>query len=321
MAGEAQQANAVTGTTRTGQVLARTRNRAVLPVLLAGLHSTRAEVRNATIRAAVRRHELPTHTQLIQQFASLSEADRIVLGEAHSAMPHHAAPALKAAILGSDKPLCKNACRMIAISGDVDLIPVLVKAAEDKKHHHSSEAAATILELATRVQRELAQWAAGNRAGGHDPAFKRHHVLVSLEPSMSRFVQHRRQEILDSFLLLAPVDNKTLNKILHDTSHPCHVPVVTELATTQDIGIMERLVGLFRDTDAPAAALKIVASRTDERFVDVLLNGLQRPVPIRVLHNMKRVAHVAWLEEQRKLLLDLDGRAKRLPSTWHWPAN
>src|SRR4029077_959715 len=106
----------------------------------------------------------------------------------------------------------------------------------------------------------------------------RHHVLVSLEQSMSRFAQHRRQEILDAFLLLAPVDNSTLNKILRDVNHACHAVVVAELTSTQDFAIMERLVEMLRDTDTPPAALKIISCRTDERFVDILLNDLKRPV-------------------------------------------
>src|SRR5688500_5901015 len=116
--------------------MAKSPNRAVIPVLLAGLKSTRADIRAATIRAAIRRHERATHALLVEHFTFLSEADRIVLGEAHRSMPHHAAPALKAAILEGDATQCKNACRIISISGDIDLIPVLVKAAEDRKHHY-----------------------------------------------------------------------------------------------------------------------------------------------------------------------------------------
>jgi hypothetical protein len=308
--GEIHHTDSAAGITRTTQVLAKTPNRAVLPVLLAGLKSTRAEIRAATIRAAIRRHERATHALLIEHFTFLSEADRIVLGDAHRSMPHHAAPALKAAILEGDANQCKNACRIISISGDVDLISVLVKAAEDKKHHYRTDVAATILELATRVQRELALWASGDRTAPHDPSFKRHHVLVSLEQSMSRFAGHRRKEILDAFLLLAPVDNNTLNKILCDTNHACHAPVITELTSTQDFAIMERLVEMLRDTDTPLAALQIISRRRDERFVDILLNGLKRPVPIRVLHNMKSLSHIAWLEEHRGRLLKLDGRAQ-----------
>jgi hypothetical protein len=302
--------NVADGLARTGQVLAGSPNRAVLPVLLAGLRSSSPAIRAATIRAALRRHERATHTQLIGHFASLSEADRLIVGDAHRAMPHHAAAALKAAILEGDATHCKNACRIIALSGDVDLVPVLVRAAEDKKHHYRAEAAAAIVELSTRVQQDLLRWAAGDRSAAHDPSFKRHHVLVSLEQSVSRYAQHRRKEILDSFLLLAPVDNGTLQKVLRNTSHPCHAPTIAELSSTQDFGILERLVEMLSDTEVAPAALNIIASRTDERFIDLLLNSLKRPVPVRVLHNMRSLTHVAWLEESCGRLLELDGRAQ-----------
>jgi HEAT repeat protein len=310
--GDIHPTDAATGIARTAQVLAKSTNRAVLPVLLAGLKSSRADIRAATIRAAFRRRERATHAQLIEHFTFLSESDRIVVGDAHRSMPHHAAAALTVAIFKGDANQCKNACRIVSISGDVDLLPALVKAAEDKKHNFRTDIAATILELATRVQRELALWASGDRTAPHDPSFKRHHVLVSLEQSVSRFAQHRRKEILDAFLLLAPVDNATLNKILRDPNHPCHSTVVAELTSTQDFDIIERLVEMLRDIETPAAVLRIISARTDERFVDILLNGLKRPVPIRVLHNMKGLNRVAWLEEQRGLLLEFDGRAQAI---------
>lgn len=312
MPGDIHPTDAATGTARTAQVLAKSPNRAVLPVLLAGLKSSRADIRAATIRAAFRRRERATHAQLIEHFTFLSESDRIVVGEAHRSMPHHASGALTAAILKGDANQCKNACRIISLSGDVDLLPALVKAAENKKHRFRIDVAATVLELATGVQRELALWASGDRTAPHDPSFKRHHVLVSLEQSVSRFAQHRRKEILDAFLLLAPVDNATLNKVLRDTNHPCHSNVVAELTSTQDFGIIERLVEMLREIETPPAVLKIISRRTDERFVDILLNGLKRPVPIRVLHNMKSLNRVAWLEEQRGLLLEFDGRAQAI---------
>lgn len=310
MPGDVHQSDQVTGIARTAQILAGTGNRAVLPLLLAGLKSSRADVRAATIRAAIRRHDAETHTQLIRHFSSLCETDQIVACQIHSAMPHHAAPSLKAAILKGDATLCKNACRIIALSGDIDLVATLVKGAEDKKHYHRTEVANTIHELAVRVTHDLTQWAVGDRTGHHDPSFKRHQLLAALEQSLGRFAQHHRQEILDAFLLLSPIDNRTLNRILHDTQHPCHAPMVAELSLTQDAGIIERFVEMLRDTDTPTAALEIVARRTDHQFVDVVLNGLKRPVPLRVLHNMKRLNYIAWLEAHRSLLLEFDGRAQ-----------
>ena len=310
MIGDHSLTDAVSGASRTTQALVQTANRAVLSVLLAGLQSTSSEIRAATIRSAIRRHEPATHDLLIEHFTLFNETDRLVLSAAHRATPHHAAPALKAAILEGDATHCKNACRIISMSADVDLIAILVKAAEDKKHRYRGEVATTILELATTVQRELALWASGDRSASHDPSFKRHHLLTPLEQSVARYAQHRRQEIVDAFLLLAPADNSTLNKILRDPTSPCHGAVVAELQATQDFGIIERLVEMLRDTDAPPAVLNVISRRRDERFVDALLNHIKRPIPIRVLHNLKNLTRVAWLEEHRDLLLTVDGRAQ-----------
>ncbi len=311
MPGDIPHTDSVAGIGRTCQVLAGTRNRAVLPLLLAGLQSSRSDVRAAAIRAAIRRHDSATHTQLIRQFAALAEVDQVVLCGAHCAMPHHAAPALRNAVLNGDTTLCKNACRIISLSGDFELFPILVKAAENKLHRHRDKVATTIFELAARVVHDLAH-GADNRSGHRDPSFARHQLLVSLEQSVLRFEHHHRKEILDAFLLLAPIDNATLLKILRDSHHPSHPALVAELTSTEDAGIIERLVEILRDTDAPAAALKIIARRSDQRFLNVLLNGLKHPAPLRVLHNMKRLNRVSWLEEQRGLLLDLDGRAQAI---------
>ena len=146
--------------------------------------------------------------------------------------------------------------------------------------------------------------------GGHDPSFTRHQVLNALEQSIGRYAQHQRREILDAFLLLAPVDNATFLKILRDPRHPCHTATIQTLSTSQDSGIMDRLVEFLRDTDAPNAALEILAARNDLQFVNLLLHEVRHPVPIRVLHNMKRLKHIAWAESNCELLLELDGRAQ-----------
>lgn len=295
---------------RTGEVLSSTRNRAVLTVFVRGLKSSNADVRAATIRAALRRQDAATHTLLVRHFGELSGNDQATFAQAHMAMPHHAAPVLRRSILGSDEILCKNACRIVTMAGDFDLFPVLVKAAEDKKHRCHAEVTAAILSLASRVAHDVANWKTGVHATQHDPSFARHHLLASLEQAMSRFAQHHRKEILDAFLLLAPIENRTLNRILHDPNHPSHQALVAELKTTRDPGIIERFVEMIRDTEAPAAALQIIAHRSDELFVDTLLSGLRRPVSVRALHNMKRLQHVAWLEERRELLGGFDGRSQ-----------
>jgi HEAT repeat protein len=86
--------------------------------------------------------------------------------------------------------------------------------------------------------------------------------------------------------------------------------MISALATSELPSIMERLVALLRDSDAPQAALEVIAGRADPPFVNFLLRELRLPVPLRVLHNMKRLRSVAWLEGKHHMLLEFDGRAQ-----------
>jgi HEAT repeat protein len=298
------------GLEATCQVLSTTRNKAVLPVVVAGIHSSSPEVRAAVIRAALRRHDAATHTQLVRHFHELDAEDQAVFCDAHRAMPHHAASVLRKAVLEGDAAHCGNACAIIRGAGDFDQFSTLINAAENNKHHHLEIVVAAIAGLADSLHRELARWASGARDGGRDPSFVRHHALTTLEQSLGRFAQHRRIEILDAFLLLAPIDNTTFLRILRDPHHACHAKTVAALSTSEDSGIMERLVELLRDTEAPDAALEIVAKRGDQQFLNILLHELKHPAPLRVLHNMNRMQSVVWLESRRAMLLDLDGRAQ-----------
>jgi hypothetical protein len=247
---------------------------------------------------------------LIHRFADLSEQDRTVLVEAHRSISHHAAPALKAALLAGDPEFCKNACEIVLLSHDFDQFANLLKAAENARHPHSSQITSTLFKLAALLHDELAGWGAEADHTGRDPAFARHHVLAALERSIASQPQVQRPEILDAFLMLAPVDNPMLLQILRDPTHPCHAQIISTLATSEQPTIMERLVALLRDSEAPPAVLDAIARRTDPAFVNFLLRQLRLPVPLRVLHNMKRLRSVAWLEAQRHMLLELDGRAQ-----------
>ena len=74
--------------------------------------------------------------------------------------------------------------------------------------------------------------------------------------------------------------------------------------------MIEQLVELLRDSDAPEAVLEAIARRTDREFIETLLQNMKHPVSLRTLHNMKRLCAVAWLEDGCEMLLEFDGRAQ-----------
>jgi HEAT repeat protein len=99
---------------------------------------------------------------------------------------------------------------------------------------------------------------------------------------------------------------------LHNPRHACHEPVVAALATSRAPATIARLIRLLCDTDAPLVILQVIARRTDRDFIRALFANLKPPVPLRALHNMKRLNSVAWLEIEAPLLLDLNDRAQAL---------
>jgi HEAT repeat protein len=303
------------GLKKTGHVLATTRNRAVLPTLAAALESSSSAMRAAAIRAIVRRTDSDSHRILLQHFDKLREDERAILRQAHRAMPHHMARALRAAVLGGDATLCKRACELITLCRDFELFPVLVEAAEKGQHPAAADVTACLVQLATILDVELAAWSSEHVSGmhhDHDPTFVRRHLLAALERSLASYARHECRELIHTFLLLAPSDNTLLQTILHDPRHCCFAPVVATLAQSTTPGTVVRLVRLLCDTDSPQAVLQAIASRTDPEFIHALFAELKPPISLRILHNVKRLSSVAWLEQHATLLLELSGRAQAL---------
>ncbi len=298
----------VTGIQKTWNVLARTRNRAAMPVLAAAMTSPDAEVRAGAFRTLARRTDPQSLEQVLVHFARFGEPDRAALAEALRDAPRWLTATLGDALHHRDAVRCQNACQIAILCRNYDLVPRLVTALENRRHPHAGQLAATLLRLANLLHQELRdqQRARGRR----DPFFTRRQVLAGLEHSLGKYGEHQRLEIVESFLLLASASNSTLSRVLENARHPCHAQVVGSLSSSAASGILELLVDLLHDTHAPLSALGVIAGRTDRKFLELMLHSVGEPVSLRVRRNMERLERVDWLQSQREVLLDLDGPAQ-----------
>lgn len=297
-----------TGIQKTWNVLARTRNRAAVPVLAAAMVSPDGQMRSGALRALARRSDPESLQQALAHYGRFQEQEKAVLAEALRDMPRWLTATLGDAAQHGDATRCQNACQVAILCHDYDLIPKLVTVAEDRHHPHVDQVAATLFRLANLLHHELRN--KQRERGRRDPFFARRHVLTALEHSLGRYAQHQRLEIVESFLLLAPSSNPTLRRVLQETHHPCHAQAVASLASSAGAGILQLLLELLRDTHAPPSVLGIIAGRTDRKFLDLLLRTAGEPVSLRVLQNMSRLSRIEWLQSEREVLLELDGRAQ-----------
>lgn len=287
--------------------LAHTRNQAAVPVLISALASTRLEIRLGAIHGLIVRRNPEGHAQILARFPTFNERE---LGELTATLirsPHRMEPTLKEILLADDQRLCDSACRVILMGRVFQLLPTLAEVTENRAHRHSAQASATLVQLASMLHQETL---APYKEKTCEPGLVRRQIMPAIEQSVMRFSSHRRLEIIDAFLQLVPPSNEVFLRILRDSNHPCHQPVIDSLTTSAVIPILELLAQLLHDTTIPPAALHIIAKRHDRKFLDYLLHNVGHPVSLRVLDNLRKLRGVAWLNENRDVLLELDGHAE-----------
>ena len=193
---------------RTIDALARSHNEAATPTLVAALSTSSAEVFDGVVRALCARRNKIGHTAVLRYWDSLTPSQKLIVEKGRCRM----GVALREALLDGDDRLFAAAYEFVEASGDYDLVPTLVMVAERSCGERADAAVALTLNLVD----QLCRWLTADREPvlGRDPETIRYCVLESLERSVERYRQHRRAELLESFVVLASPDSSTLRHIL-----------------------------------------------------------------------------------------------------------
>lgn len=286
------------GLQKTFEVLTATGNEAAVDLLLPALDSPHAAIQEKALRALLDRWSAQGQREILRRWNKLDERLKQIIAE----RPGRIHDALRESILSGQAEACGLACEAILWTKDYDLVPTLITAAEDRTNLLADAAAATILALAESLYEELAS--PRDYRIRRDPQIVRQHVLASLETSMGRFDQHRRGEILESFLLLASRDNASLKAILLNPHDRSYLPLLDALATGTRPGVMRLLLATIDDPHAPHSALNTLAHRTDEVFLRHLLKKIGTEPNATIKANLKRMESFPWLKNDlRRLML------------------
>lgn len=281
--------NVSDGLATTFEVLTKTDNEAAVRVLIPALDSPYESIREGALTAILTRRSPAGGRELLSRLHTMPERWKEIIRRQHGRMTQ----AIRDALLGADRQMCLNACRAAVCFREYDLVPTLLNILEDRTAERAEIAAETMLELVGQLYEELA----GPRdySDYRDPQLVRRHVLVSLEPSVSRFARHERREVIEAFLLVTRRDNVTLKRILQDPHHATFLVMVDVLTHSTHGGVMRLLLSLLDDPHVPSAALSVIGNRSDLKFVDYLLRKIGREPSLPVRQNLKRITSIAWL--------------------------
>ncbi len=292
------------GLATTLRVLTRTDNEAAVRVLIPSLDSADDWIQDEALRALLSRRSPAGGREILGRMQTMPERWKQIIRDHRGRLTR----TLRDAVLGSDRPMCENACLAAAWFREYDLVAALLSVLEDRTTENADLTAEALSQLVGQLHEELA----GPRdlRNRRDPQLVRRHVLGSLESSMKRWPQHQRREVIEAFLQLVGRDNATLKTILQDPHHAAFLPLVDVLSRGTHVAVIRLLLSFLDDPYAPSAVLPVVGKRSDLPFVQSLLRKIGREPSLTVGGNIKRITSIGWLDSQEQLLQQLDDAAQ-----------
>lgn len=286
---QAEEACAVDeGLKTTFEVLCRTENEAAVPALIPAMDSPFAAIRDQALETLLKRRSPAGHREILARLHTFDDGWRAKVAENRSRL----VPALREAIVSSDRQLCINACQAAVWLRQYDLAIAMITGLEDPNHPNAAVLSNALLELAELLCEELS--GRRLRADGGDVPFVRRRVVEALGTAVTRFSKHRRREIVEAFLLLTYRDDAVLLQVLQDPYHAAFVALVDLLSKSPHEAVIGLLLSFLDDARPPSAAISVLSKRSDLNFLQRFLQKIGRDPSGPLARNLKRIETLPW---------------------------
>ncbi len=288
------------GLSITFDLLTRTENEAAVQVLIPALDCPNPVVQEGALIALLKRRTAAGGREILDRMSRMKPEWKTIIRQHRGRLTG----ALRDAILGTEPGLCENGCRAAVMFRDYDLIPTLLTTLDGSTQPNAELAAKTVLELVESLCEEIS--GGRNPSDRRDPQMVRRYVHGSLESAVHRYHQHKRREVIESFLLLVGRENAALQQILSNPHHPAFVTVIDVLSKSTQRGVLRLLLNLLDDPHVPAAILTVIAGRSDSRFVHCLMRKIGHEPAHAMAANLKKVTSISWLGDCRRIMDQID---------------
>jgi hypothetical protein len=288
------------GLATTFSVLSKTDNDSAVRILLPALDSTNVPIQEGALAALLTRRNPSGQAEVLRRMPTLSQRWKLIIHQHAKRLTG----TLRDAMLGSDEMQHQNACKAAAMFSNFDLIPTLLTMLEDPSKAKADMAAETMMQLASQLYEELAH--PDESGARNDLQWIHQHVVSRLETSVQRFGRHKRREAIEAFLMLVKSNNAVLNQILDNSRHVSYLVLIDALSSSSHDGIVHLLLDFFDNPQAPLSVLSVAGNRCDMKFIRNFLHKVDVNPSDAALRNLKRMGKVAWLQNCKNIVKDLD---------------
>lgn len=293
------------GLSTTFEIFSKTKNEAAVNVLVPALESPHPQIQEGALRSILDRRSVVGGREIVRRLHTVNDRWREILEQRRGRL----SKVLREGLLGDDQQMCANSCQAVLWFREYDLIGPLLNAVEDQSHPQSAMICETLVSMSDLLYEEVT--APRDYNDRRDPQLVARNFVTVLEKSIGRFGQHKRTEVIESFLVLAKRDNPQLKLILQDPHQPAYLTVIDTLSHSRRPGVIGLLLSLLDDPRPPLAAIQIVAKRSDPRFVHQLLRTIGEEPSDNVARNLKRAETIAWASPGAGVLAKLDDKLQR----------
>lgn len=255
----------VTPLETTIATLAKSKNEAATRTLIAALSSAAQPIVEGAVRGLVERRSKIGHQAVIAKWPGMPDSQREALHGGRGRM----AVALHEALASDDAVTFQSACEITETIDEFDMMPTLVVVAEGADEARSQRALGILSHLTAHLERM--SHASRDSRDRQNTDLIRQSVLECLQRSVERFRQHRRQELIEFFVLLAGPDNKELLALLGAPHHPCFAVVADILGRSIHPAVTRLVIELAMCPDSPQVVRTVAGKRTDPEFTAALV--------------------------------------------------
>ncbi|MDR2117093.1 MAG: hypothetical protein LBP87_12005, partial [Planctomycetaceae bacterium] len=301
------QLSTMNGVNVTTQILAQSVNKSALPLLEKAMDSSSQEIRKSAGNQLMNVTGIKYAMKLISKF---EPSDNIIIS-IFNTHRNKVFSALRAAIIGKDPYLARNAFRVIYTQRYFEILPSMLLAFldQDKTEEDNIDLSEGILKLLEKYVLALEE--RKNKRRLHETILP--DIVAILFQGLKNYHRNDPDLFLIVFLQLyifLTDRHSNLKKLLYIPSSAFQADVLHFLQSKQDSYIFRLIFHCLDNPNPPPIVLKAFSKRFDIPFIVYFLKSLTEPVSAHLKANLITILPIEWLNSFRSFLDQLDEQAQ-----------
>ena len=294
------------GLETTFDLLIRTENRTAAGLLTTAMDCEDRNIRLRAVSAALERPDKQSREAVFERLDQLDPQIHSILIARGGVL----AEAARHSLATDDAAVIEAVCERICAARLYDAIAPLMEEMRVCDERHRRSMADAVLQLTDALYSEIRDLHFESEDVQRALLLLRRRITPVLETGTRLWPDHRCDEVVEAYLLLAKPRDPTLDAILQHENDPVFEAVRRVLESSHRNGIVRLLLGYLSEPQIPRVIREVIAARGDLKFAESLLRSVgERPTPA-LRDKLKLLKGFQWAQPDHPVLRKLDDQSQ-----------